>query len=606
MKLTEKNHKLLRALSYASAMFTLLIAMTMIFSFLQMELVRPLDNPVLIELKKQYDANPNNADLKEQIRAIDLMARKAYFSTRWQIETGSYLLLFGAIFFFISQRILTDNEKKYPEFLADAPDSGSKKEARKYLISTSFIVIISAIAISFYMRSALPNPKPVPEEQLTAGISKTIEAPAYLRENENKVGATDSIEPASEELISEAENIVIQKEIPKSVSPDLKTNDDDVNYPFFRGNLSQGKLSSANYPTSWDGKIGTNILWKTEIPVFGNNSPIIWGDKLFLTGAENTDAKIFCLNKNTGKILWTASGNNIPGEPSSAPETSDDTGLAAPTAATNGEAVVAIFGTGNFLCFDMNGKQLWAKNIGVPDNHYGHSSSLIIHNKKVLVQYDHYNSKSIMAFDIKTGNMIWETKRSVALSWSSPVLATFDGITQVILSSDPAVISYDANTGEQLWSVDCMSAEVGPSVGINSNYVFAANEFAKLVAIKPGKDASIIWADNEYLPEVASPLATDELLFIATSYGAIACYATESGDILWEHEFDYGFYSSPILVGDKVYMIDQAGVTHILKSEKEFALIEESPLGETVVTTPAFSEGKIYIRGEKYLYCISD
>ncbi len=604
MNLTEKNHKLLRAVSYASAMFTLLIAMTMIFSFLQMNIIRPLENPVLIELKKQYDENPNNADLKEQVRAIDLMARKAYFSTRWQIETGSYLLLFGAIFFFLSQRILTDNEKKYPEFLTEAPDSGNKKEVRKYLISASFIVIISAIAISFYMRNALPNPNPVPEEKLTAGISTTIEAPTHQVEIE--VDETDSIELTSEDINPELEATLIQKEIPTTVSTAFKTKSDDVNYPFFRGNLSQGKVKSGNYPTKWDGKVGTNILWKTEIPVFGNSSPIIWGDKLFLTGAENTDSKIFCLDKNTGQILWTATGNKIPGEPVSAPETSDDTGLAAPTAATNGEAVVAIFGTGNFLCFNMNGKQLWAKNIGVPDNHYGHSSSLIIHNNKVLVQYDHHNSKSIMAFDIKTGNKIWETKRKVALSWASPVLATFDDITQVILSSDPAVISYDANTGEQLWSVDCMSAEVGPSVGINSKYVFAANEFAKLVAIKPGKDAAILWADNEYLPEVASPLATDELLFVATSYGAIACFAAETGEILWEHGFDYGFYSSPIMVGDKVYLIDQKGMTHIFKAEKEFKLIKESPLGESVVTTPAFSEGKIYIRGEKYLYCISE
>jgi len=605
MILSEKNRKLLRAVSYASAMFTLLIAMTMIFSFLQLEIVRPLDNPVLTELKKNFDNDPRNTDLKEQIRALDLMARKAYFSTRWQIETGSYLLVFGAIFFFLSQRILTDNEKKIPEFLTEAPNSETKKEVRKYLISASFIVIISAIAISFYLRSALPNPKPVPEEVLTEGISTIVDAP--IQQAADEIVESEVASQQTEQKVSiESKAKDPKTEIKVAVSPSTKTIDNNINYPFFRGNLSQGKVSSGNYPTKWDGKTGTNILWKTKIPIHGYNSPIIWGDKLFLTGANYEDAQIYCLNKNNGEILWTASGKNVPGEPAKAPETSEDTGLGAPTAATNGEAVVAIFGTGNLLCFDMNGKQIWAKNIGVPDNHYGHSSSLIIHNNKILVQYDHHNSKSIMAFDIKTGNMLWETKRNVALSWASPVLATFDGITQVILSSDPAVISYDANTGEELWSVNCMSAEVGPSVGINSKYVFAANEFAKLVAIKPGKNASIVWEDNEYLPEVASPLATDELLFVATSYGAIACYAAETGDILWEHEFDYGFYSSPILVGDKVYMMDQAGVTHILKADKEFTIIEQSPMGETVVTTPAFSEGKIYIRGEEYLYCISD
>lgn len=609
MILSEKNRKLLKAISYASAMFTLLIAMTMIFSFLQLELVRPLENPVLTELKKNFDNDPRNTDLKEQLRVLDLMARKAYFSTRWQIETGSYLLLFGAVFFFLSQRILIDNEKKIPGFLTEGPNSDKKKEVRKYLISASFIVVISAIVISFYMRNALPNPKPVPEEVLSEGISTTITAPLQQEpiersESEDisqKIEQEKPLETKSEEKKPEA-----RQETRIAISNSVETIDNNINYPFLRGNLSHGKVSSGDYPTTWDGKEGINILWKTKIPISGYNSPIIWGDKLFLTGADYEDAKIFCLDKNSGEILWTASGMNVPGEPAVAPETSEDTGLSAPTAATNGEAVVAIFGTGNLLCLDMNGKQMWAKNIGVPDNHYGHSSSLIIHNNKVLVQYDHHNSKSIIAFDIKNGNQLWETKRNVALSWSSPVLATFDGITQVILSSDPAVISYDVNTGEELWSVKCMSAEVGPSVGINSKYVFAANEFAKLVAIKPGKEASIVWADNEYLPEVASPLATEELLFVATSYGAIACYATETGDILWEYEFDYGFYSSPILVGEKVYMIDQAGVTHILKADREFTIIDESPLGESVVTTPAFSEGKIYIRGENYLYCISD
>lgn len=609
MILSEKNRKLLKAISYASAMFTLLIAMTMIFSFLQLELVRPLENPVLTELKKNFDNDPRNTDLKEQLRVLDLMARKAYFSTRWQIETGSYLLLFGAVFFFLSQRILIDNEKKIPGFLTEGPNSDKKKEVRKYLISASFIVIISAIAISFYMRKALPNPRPVPEEVLSEGISTTIKAPLQQEpiersESEDisqKIEQEKPLETKSEEKKPEA-----RQETRMAVYNSVETIDNNINYPFLRGNLSHGKVSSGDYPTTWDGKEGINILWKTKIPISGYNSPIIWGDKLFLTGADYEDAKIFCLDKNSGEILWTASGMNVPGEPAVAPETSEDTGLSAPTAATNGEAVVAIFGTGNLLCLDMDGKQMWAKNIGVPDNHYGHSSSLIIHDNKVLVQYDHHNSKSIIAFDIKNGNQLWETKRNVALSWSSPVLATFDGITQVILSSDPAVISYDVNTGEELWSVKCMSAEVGPSVGINSKYVFAANEFAKLVAIKPGKEASIVWADNEYLPEVASPLATEELLFVATSYGAIACYATETGDILWEYEFDYGFYSSPILVGEKVYMIDQAGVTHILKADREFTIIDESPLGESVVTTPAFSEGKIYIRGENYLYCISD
>lgn len=605
---SERNTKLLKALSYASAMFTLLIAMTMIFSFLQLTFVKPLENPVLTELKKEYDANPNSKDLKEQIRTIDLMARKAYFSTRWQIETGSYLLLFGALAFFLSQHFLSADEKIIPDFLADSPASSSKKDARKYLISTAIIVMASAIAISVYMRNSLPNPTAVPEELIEAGVSSTanpsnqeqLSATNEITSDNQLVETSDSVIKTDNQIESSVTEPVIQSSNP--ASPALKDNDI---FPFFRGIGSRGKVSSGNYPTKWNGKTGSNILWKIEIPLSGFNSPIVWGEKIFLTGSDKNSAKVFCINKNNGKLLWTTSANNIPGEPAKAPETSDDTGLAAPTAATNGEIVAAIFGTGNLVCLDMDGKTLWAKNIGIPENHYGHSSSLIIHNDKIFVQYDHFKSKSLMAFD-KKGNKLWETKRNVALSWASPVLAVFDGVTQIILSSDPAVISYDVNSGKELWSVNCMSAEVGPSVGVNSKFVFAANEFAKLVAIKPGVNASIIWSDNEYLPEVSSPLATEEYLFIATSYGAIACYDTNNGQKLWEHEFDFGFYSSPILVGNKVYLIDQKGIARIFKADKVFTLIDESPLGEPVTSTPAFAGGKIFIRGEKHLYCISE
>jgi outer membrane protein assembly factor BamB len=266
--------------------------------------------------------------------------------------------------------------------------------------------------------------------------------------------------------------------------------------------------------------------------------------------------------------------------------------------------VCAIFANGNLVSFDMEGNRKWAKNIGVPENHYGHSSSLLIYENYLLVQFDHFKSKSIIAFDINTGNKLWETPRRVAISWASPVIANFNGVAQVILSSEPTVNSYDIKTGKELWSVSCMGGEVGPSVGVNSKYVFAANEFAKLVAIEPGVNARIVWEDNEYLPEVSSPVANEKLVFIATTFGAMAAYNTENGELVWDHDFDYGFYSSPMLVGENIYAMDQAGVMQIFKASSEFTLVAESPLGEKAYCTPAFSENRIYIRGEENLFCI--
>ncbi|MQY78853.1 MAG: PQQ-binding-like beta-propeller repeat protein, partial [Bacteroidetes bacterium] len=231
---------------------------------------------------------------------------------------------------------------------------------------------------------------------------------------------------------------------------------------------------------------------------------------------------------------------------------------------------------------------------------------LIIHENKLLVQYDQSGKKSLMAFDVNSGNLMWETIRPVSISWASPVITEFNGIIQVILTAEPYVISYDVNTGRELWSIECMSGEVGPSVSVNSRYVFAVNDFAVLVAINPAEPASIVWADNEYTPDISSPVATEELVFVLTSWGGVACYDTETGNLVWDHEFDYGFFASPIVAGNNVYMLDQAGVMHVVKAEREFQLVADSPLGERTVCTPAFSERKIYIRSEEHLYCISE
>jgi outer membrane protein assembly factor BamB len=607
--ISETNRKLLQVISYISGMFTLFVAVTMIFGYLQLQAVKPLENPSLVFLKEQYDKDPANNDLKEQVRSLDLMARRAYFSTRWQIETGTYLLLAGAAVFVICQLALSRSRKIRPGMPGEPPDiAGSNRISRKYLGISASIVIVAALLISLSMRRMLPDPEYVEDEAISAGISRTSERPMQEATPSEPVsnapaeasGVTESgINETSDETPGQTVNA---SEPVERVAESYNGN--GVNYPFLRGPGSRGVIKNTGYPVNWNGGTGTNILWKTVIPKSGYSSPVIWGDKLFVTGADSEGGEVYCLNKKTGELLWTGRASGIPGEPDEPPATSEDTGLAAPTAATNGSVVCAIFATGNIICLDMEGNTRWAKNIGVPENHYGHSSSLLIHNNILLVQYDHFKSKSLIGIDINTGNKLWETPRRVAISWASPVLAVFDGITQVILTSEPYVISYDPATGKELWSVSCMGGEVGPSVGVNSRYVYAANEYAKLVAIKPGPSAEVVWEDNQYLPEVSSPVATEELVFIATTFGAVAAYNASTGDLVWDHDFDYGFYSSPILVGENIYLTDQAGVTMIFSASSTFKLVAESPLGEKAVCTPAFSENRIYLRGENNLYCI--
>jgi outer membrane protein assembly factor BamB len=272
--------------------------------------------------------------------------------------------------------------------------------------------------------------------------------------------------------------------------------------------------------------------------------------------------------------------------------------------ATDGQRVYAIFSNGDIIALDFAGNRVWAKNLGVPKNHYGHSSSLITIKNKLIVQYDQGAGGQVMALSITTGDVLWSTPRKVKISWASPILISNAGRTEIVLVADPFVAGYDPETGTELWSIKGVIGEVGPSAAFEDGVVFVTNEYSKTLAIKIGEKPEALWESDEYLSDVPSPVATKDLLFLVTSYGAVACYNAKTGDIFWEHEFDQGFYSSPMLVENRIYLINKQGVTHIFKADKVFELIAEPKLGEKSVCTPAFSNGRIYFRTETSLFCI--
>jgi outer membrane protein assembly factor BamB len=242
--------------------------------------------------------------------------------------------------------------------------------------------------------------------------------------------------------------------------------------------------------------------------------------------------------------------------------------------------------------------------LGVPQNHYGHSSSLLVYEDKLIVQYDQGKSAKVMALSTATGAEVWSTPRQVRISWASPVIVQRGGQTEIILIADPNIAGYDVNTGAELWSIKCIYGEVGPSVAYADGIVFGLNEYASLVAISGGNEPVILWEDFDYLSDVPSPVATNDLLFVATSYGVVVCHNAKTGEKYWEHEFDNGFYASPILVGDNVYLVDMDGIMHIFKAQNSYEMIAEPALGEKVVSSPAFADGQIFIRAEDHLFCI--
>jgi len=562
-------YKLIRTGAVVSAIFGLTVSILVLAHYFQTKAVEPLNNPALQTLMTHLDENPQDQDLKEQIRALDLRARKAFFLSHWQIRTGGFLIFGSGVLFFLCMRIMEWLKGSLPFVEKETPDPWkSASLSRKWLSLIGGLIVVIALLFTFISHSELDKMMFPPLDENISGTLSS--APS---EEEGKDGFL--------------------------TFEDLK-----AHWPSFRGPGGYGVAFFTNIPTDWDGPSGRNILWKTEITDPGFSSPIRWGDRLFLSGGNKTFGSIFCVDTHTGKILWQKNVTGIPGSPKEMPEVSQDTGYAAPTMTTDGTHVYAIFANGDLVCFDFDGNPVWAKNLGVPDNHYGHSSSLIMHQNRLIVQYDHKKDAHLYGFDALTGEVVWKTVRDVQVSWSSPILVNTGKREEVIINANPFVTSYDPLTGKELWRLQGMSGEVAPSPAFADGRVFAVNEYAVMMAIQVGDIPKLIWEDVDFLSEVASPLATDKYVFVPTSYGDLACLDALTGDENWYHAFDDGFYSSPILVEDKIYIIDLTGVMHIVKADKEFQLIGSPVLGEEVVTTPAFDHGRIYIRGVKTLFCI--
>ncbi|WP_372751384.1 PQQ-binding-like beta-propeller repeat protein [Labilibaculum sp.] len=621
-KLNRTNLPLWRGIAIIAGTFSFIICMLVLVNYVQINRVDPVNTGVINSLVDRLNENPNDEQLREQIREMDLLVRKAYFTNQWQIKAGGYLLLFGVIVLAIALHLFYSGKKELPQVFEKDEENIIlfREKARKWIVIGGFGIVGITLFFAFLTHKELGNQftvaastaKVTAEQVRTQQVAEVVEViaevvPEKKNEEVKEIEAEVIVEKAPEkQTLPAKEEVKDAKPIETSTkyTGTYPSKEMMANFPSFRGAGGNGIAYQKNIPNEWDGASGKNILWKQPVPIQAYNSPVIWGNKLFLSGANATSREIYCYERNKGKLLWTVKVEKISGSPAESPEVTPDTGYAASTLTTDGKSVFAIFANGDVISVDMNGEKQWAKNLGVPDNHYGHSSSLLVFEDKLIVQYDQKKSGKVMALSTKSGDEIWSTPRNVRVSWASPVIVQNDGRVEVLLAADPSVASYDAQTGEELWKLDCITGEVGPSVAYQNGIVFALNEYASLVAIKPGENPEILWEAYDYLSDVPSPIAYEDLLFIVTSYGAVACYNAISGEIFWEQEFDAGFYASPILVDGKIYLMDREGVMHIFKAEKEYVSLATSALGEKSDASPAFADGKVYIRGEKNLYCI--
>ena len=584
--------KIYRNIAIVTSIFMLVLVVLMGVSYYQMQQVSPLQSEVMKTLKELNEANGENEALQQQVRELDLLARKAYFVKEGQLKVGLFILLAMAGVLVVTLNLYYRGTKSLPDKQLDPVDEWmNKSRSRKYITWASLgsaavvlaMVVLQHVNLGGMMKKIAESVNEVNDSTVADGDTSLSDA--------------NPLKTDSTALLAAADSAKLQEKEDSLPIPKITSN-------CFRGNNSLGISSARNIATSWNLKSKKNILWQSSIPKHGYNSPVINGRNVFITGADQKARELYCYDIYTGELKWKVVADKIAGSPSTMPKVNEDTGLAASTVATNGRQVCAIFATGDVICADMEGKRLWAKNLGLPDNHYGYASSLLMYGNELIIQYQNNSNGKILALNAANGNQIWSKSSKDKIAWSSPIIASLGGKSALVVMGNPAISAYNPNNGEELWRVDCMSGEVGASPTAAGGIVYGASEYAKCIAIN-GATGETLWEASDFLPECSSLCATKSLVFCATSYGMVCAYDAATGKVVKEHDLSTPFYSSPVVADGKVYLFSNTGKVYIFSSSN-FNLIKSFDTGEKTFATPAFTDGMMIVRTNKSLYCVKN
>jgi outer membrane protein assembly factor BamB len=416
------------------------------------------------------------------------------------------------------------------------------------------------------------------------------------------------------------------------------------NWPQWRGPGGQGISRETKLPAVWSAD--ANIAWKVEVPGRGHSAPVVWNDRVFLTTAiegevvpgakavEHMDSgkpflhpdsvgaekkhtyKVLAYDGKTGKLLWEqASWQGVPYD-----NRHRKSSFASPSVATDGKLVFAYFGSEGVFAYDVNGKPVWKTSIGkVKTLGLGAASSPVLYQDLVILQCDDDdgNDSAIVALEAKTGKERWRVKRPVQVSWSTPVLVKAATRTELVTNGTEWIIAYEPATGKELWRTKGVESNAihTPVVGDDVVVVTAGFPAKKTIAIRPGgsgdvtNTAHILWTYAKGTAYVVSPILYEGLVYLVNDRGVITAMDAKTGGIRYEGgrvPVPASFMGSPIAAGGRILMTSEDGDTFVIKAGAKHEVIATNSVGEPVYTTPAISNGRIYIRGEKHLFAIGD
>ena len=385
-------------------------------------------------------------------------------------------------------------------------------------------------------------------------------------------------------------------------------------WPRWRGPSGQGHAQPGAYANTWSPT--RNIKWRVPLPGAGNSSPIVWGDRIYLTAAQNGGAKLslIAFNRADGKLLWETV---IPQQGSE--HVHPKNGHASATPVTDGRMIYASFGRHGLVGFDMTGRIVWHRRFGPIDNYHGPAGSPVLYNDRVFLYQDHDGSTAqrafVAAFDARTGNVIWETPRSQTVGWGTPVVISTGTRDELVVNSQQRVTAYDPGSGKELWSVRGMTYEVIPTPVVGEGLVFASSGRAgPTFAIRPGGSGDVTsthvaWSTPKGSPFVPSGVVHEGLLYLVNDMQSIlTVYEAKTGGLVYQGRLGVAqresFSASPVVVNDELFFTNDEGETFVVKAGRQFSLLHTNSLGERTLASPALVDGIWYWRTATHLLAI--
>ncbi len=421
-----------------------------------------------------------------------------------------------------------------------------------------------------------------------------------------------------------------------------------VHWPAFRGPASSGINEGFATPTDWNAETGQNVRWKTPIPGLAHSSPVVWGDRVFVTtaiSARDNSVRVglygniapveddsvhrwvvYALDKNSGEIIWEQTAH------SGVPKVKRHTKAthASATMATDGTHVIAYFGSEGLYAYDMNGTLVWEKDLGlldagffmVPEAQWGVASSPIIHDGKVILLADVQENSFLAAFDLETGNELWRTPRQDVPTWGTPNVYESNGDKQVVVNGYRHIGAYDFDSGDEVWMMRGGGDIPVPTPVFGHGLIYITNAhgpMAPIYAVDPNARGNISLADGETSNDaivwsygsgggyMQTPLVYGDYLYNCRDNGALSVYDARTGERMYQERLGQGggFSASPVAADGKVYFTSEDGDIFVIAAGPSFELLARNPMGEVAMATPAISEGMLIFRTQGHVVAIA-